>query len=245
MNVEWTKKQWEIGIIEPEYIEFLKEEYLSDIMRGEDTQAVNSLVAYAGFLNALRINSDSYPLYLEVLNSNNAVAVDALLEGYEPERYLDCVVPNHYIVESFFRFLEAHKRNEVYDRILQVIVGYFDKVYRSTTEGYQLHGPTVADINSLGKFLDESRDQDDPLNRIILDVLQYITTLEAPYETDGNKLEIARQASRIRSDFFDNNHSLVESLTAVTLEQLDNPTYGIRPDRVYGGVPGRKPVTAT
>ena len=238
MNVEWMKKQWEIGIIEPEYIDFLKEAYLSDIMQGADTQAANALVAYAGFLNELGINSDSYPLYLEVIGTNNQTAVDVLLEGYETENYLDCVLPNHFIVEAFFRFLDAHRRNEVYQRILEVIAGFFVKVYRSTEEGYALHQPSIADVNSLGKFLDESKDQEDPLNRIILDVLQYLSLLEQPHEQDPGKLEIARQASRIRSDFFDNSHSLVESMTAVTLAQAENPTFGVKPDHVYGKASG-------
>ena len=236
MNVEWAKKQWEIGVVEPEYIDFLKESYLSDIMRVADTQSANAVVAYAGFLNNLGINSDSYPLYLELLGSNDAPAVDVLLEGYEQERYLECVIPNHFIIESFFDFLNEHKRNEVYWKILGVIIGFFVKVYKSTAEGYQLYSPTIGNVNSLGKFLDETKDQDDPLNRLILDVLHYLSLLDAPHETDSQKLAIARQASRIRSDFFDNNHSLIESMTAVTLAEVENPTFGIKPDHVYGKI---------
>lgn len=236
MNVEWAKKQWEVGIVEPDYIRFLKEAYLSDIMLGSDTQSVNALVAYAGFLNNLGINSDSYPLYLEVIASNNATAVDVLLEGHEPDKYLDCVVANHFIIESLFEFLETQKRNAVYGRVLEVIIGFTVKVYRSTAEGYALYKPTIANVNSLGKFLDESKDQDDPLNRVILDVLHYLAELDTPHETDSAKLAVARQSSRIRSDFFDNSHSLIESMTAVTLAEAENPTFGIKPDHVYGKI---------
>jgi len=236
MNVEWAKKQWEIGVVEPDYIDFLKESYLSDIMQGNDIQSVNSLVAYARFLKELGINSDSYPLYLEVLGTNNEASVDALLEGYEPEAFLDCVIPNHYIVNSLFMFLDEHRKNEVYEKVLRVIIGLFAKLYRSAEEGFQLYKPSIAEINSFGKFLDETRDQDDLLNRIILDVLQYLTTLDTPHESDESKLAIARQAGRIRSDFFDNNRSLIDSLTSVTLEQAENPTFGLKPDHVYGSL---------
>ena len=237
MNVEWAKKQWEIGVIEPEYIEFLKITYLNRALEGADVQSANMLAAYAGFLNNEKIDSDTYPLYLDVLDSNNATAVDVLLEGYEPADFLNCVVPNFYIVQSLFQLLNHHKRNEIYRKTLEVVVGYFTVVYHSPEEGYQLYKLSVEEVNSVGKLLDESKDQDDPLNRIILDLLYYLSQLERPHETDQKKLGVARQAALMRSYFFDNSHSLREALTEVVLEEVENPTYGVRPDHVYGRRP--------
>jgi len=190
MNIQWDKKKLEIGIIEPEYIDFLKHEFLNDILESKEQKSVNALVAYAGFLNSIKINPDNYPLFIDILSTNNAAAIDVLLEGYTPENLLDVVVPNHFIVKTFFDFLNNHKKNEIYEKTLEVIIGFLSKVYRSVEEGYQLYQPTITDVNALGKFLDETKDQDDPLNRSILDVLYYFSQLDKAHETEQNKLDI-------------------------------------------------------
>ena len=238
MNIEWAKKQWEIGVIEPDYIEFLKHDYISQILECKDQKAINSLVAYAGFLNSVKINPDNYPLFLDIFKANNAAAIDVILEGYAPEKFLDCIVPNHFIVRTIFEFLDARKKNEVYVRTLEVITGFLIKVYRSAEEGYQLYKPSVANVNALGKFLDEEKDQDDSLNRIILNVLLYFSQLEKPYENEQNKLDIARQSSRIRSDFFDNSRSLLDSMTETMLQKTERITFGNPPEYFYGKKPG-------
>lgn len=237
MNIEWAKKQWDLGIVEPDYIEYLKHDYISRILECKDQKAINSLVAYAGFLNSIKINPDNYPLFLDLLDANNAAAIDVILEGYQPEKFLDCIVPNHFIVKTFFGFLDEHKKNEVYGKTLEVIIGFLSKVYRSAEEGYQLYKPTVANVNSLGKFLDEEKDQDDPLNRVILNVLLYYSQLEKPHETEQNKFDIARQSSRIRSDFFDNSRSLLDSMTETMLQKTDTVTFGNPPEYFYGKKP--------
>jgi len=89
-------------------------------------------------------------------------------------------------------------------------------------------------VNSLGKFLDEERDQDWPLNRALLDVLACLSDLDAPHETDIEKKNVAAQAGRIRSDYFDHKRSLKQSITEVILEKAKDPKFGTPPDYIYG-----------
>ena len=117
---------------------------------------------------------------------------------------------------------------------LREFLGLLFKVYRSPAEGYQLYPVTIAEVNSLGKFLDESQDQDWPLNRGILDVLACIADLDMPHETDIEKKNTAAQAGRIRSDYFDHKRSLRQSITDVILEKAKDPKFGEPPERVYG-----------
>ena len=93
---------------------------------------------------------------------------------------------------------------------------------------------SIAEVNSLGKFLDESQDQDWPLNRGILDVLGEIADIEKPHETDVEKRNVAAQAGRIRSDFFDHKRSLKQSITEVILEKAKDPKFGTPPESIYG-----------
>lgn len=235
MDIDKLKSEAEVGNITKEYVDYLKNLYITEIIKAGDPKSAGALVSYGNFLNELRINSDNYPLYLKILESNNRYAIDALLEGHDLEHYLDCVTPNHFIVKTIFTTFSLYKRNEIYDKTLRVFFGFLIKVYHSPEEGYQLYQPSIADINSLAKILEETKGQDDPLNRDILDILMYIADLDAPHEDDQHKKEVARQAGRIRSDFFDGKRRLNQSLTDVTLEKAEKVIWGIPPDYVYYG----------
>jgi len=234
MDFAELRQQARVGNISQEYVDWLKDHFIREVLDGRDGPAANALWAYASFLNHYGINSDNYPLFLIVIASNNMHAVDALLEGHEPEKYLDCVIANPYIIRTTFETFNRYKANELYEKSLRVFLGFLFKVYSAPEEGYQLYPPSIADINSLGKLLDESQDQDHPLNRGVLDCLACFQDLDKPHETDVDKKNLAAQAGRIRSDFFDAKRRLVQSITEVILEKAKAPTFGIPPDHVYG-----------
>ncbi len=233
MDIDKLKSEAKVGDITEEYILYLKHLFITEILDTKNERATTVLMSYAYFLNKSGINSDNYPLYLTILESNNRYAIDLLIEGYEPEKYLDCVIPNHFIVENVFKIFSIYKRNEVYEMTLRVLFGLLIKVYISPEEGYQLYKPTIPNVNDLGKILDESKDQDDELNRDILDILMYLGDLDTHYTDDPVKKEIARQAGRIRSDFFDHMRSLEKSITEVILEKAEVVNMGTPPDYVY------------
>lgn len=233
MEFEKAKEAARIGNITQEYIDYLKYTYINEILKAENKKAANALVSYATFLNKRGINSDNYPIYLKILETNHKYAIDALLEGHDVENYLDCVVPNYYLIERIFNIFSIYKRNEIYKKTLRVLFGFLIKVYASPEEGYKLYQPTVADINNLGKLLNEEEDQDEELNRDILDILMYISELDKPHETDPEKKEIARQAGRIRSDFFDAKRKLELSITETILEKAEKVSLGIPPEYIY------------
>lgn len=234
--MDFQKLQDEVkgGHISPDYVDFLKYRLITEILESATPKAANALWAYASFLNKLGITPDNYPLYINMLASNNRYAIDALLNGHEPERYFDCVAPNPFIVKSTFATFAELKSNEIYEKSLRVFLGFLIKVYTSAEEGYQLYPVSIAEVNSLGKFLNEDLDQDWPLNRAILDVLACFADLDTPHETDMEKKNVAAQAGRIRSDYFDHKRSLKQSITEVILEKAKDPKLGIPPEYIYG-----------
>jgi hypothetical protein len=234
MDFQTLKDEAKLGHVTPEYIDFLKYRYISEILDASGPGAANALWAYASFLNAAGINPDNYPLYINMLASNNRFAIEAVLAGHEPEHYFDCVAPNPYIVKATFETFAQFKSNEIYEKSLRVFLGFLHKVYVSAEEGYALYPVSIAEVNSLGKFLDETLDQDYPLNRGILDVLACIADLDAPHEADIEKRNVAAQAGRIRSDYFDHKRSLKQSITEVILQKAKDPRFGTPPDHVYG-----------
>lgn len=234
MDFQKLKDEAKVGNISEEYVDFLKHRFITEILESTTSKGANALWAYASFLGRLGINPDNYPLYINMLASNNRFAIDVLLFGHEPERYLDCVAPNPFIVKSVFETFADLKSNEIYEMSLRVFLGFLYKVYASAAEGYQLYPVTIAEVNSLGKFLDESQDQDWPLNRGILDVLGAIADLDTPNETDVEKRNVAAQAGRIRSDYFDHKRNLKQSITEVILEKAADPKFGTPPEYIYG-----------
>ena len=234
MDFQRLKDEAKVGNISEDYVDFLKHRFITEILDSSTPKGANALWAYAGFLSKLGISPDNYPLYINMLASNNRFAIDVLLSGHEPERYLDCVVPNPFIVKSTFETFAELKSNEIYEKSLRVFLGFLYKVYGSAAEGYQMYPVTIAEVNSLGKFLDESQDQDWPLNRGILDVLGAIADLDMPHETDIEKRNVAAQAGRIRSDYFDHKRNLKQSITEVILEKARDPKFGTPPEYTYG-----------
>jgi hypothetical protein len=233
MDIRKITDEVRVGNISQEAIDYLKHRVITEILNAKSAQAASALWAYASFLNRHGITSDNYPLYISLLASNNGYAIDTLLDGHEPEHYLDCVVPNPYMVKAVFETFASLKANEIFDKSLRVFFGFLSKVYFAAEEGYQMYPVTIAHVNSLGKFLDESRDQDWPLNRGILDVLASIADLDKPHEADVEKRNVAAQAGRIRSDFFDHARRLSQSITEVILEKAKSPSFGLPPEHVY------------
>jgi hypothetical protein len=233
MDIQKIKDDVRVGNISAEAVDYLKYRTITEILEGDTESAADALWAYASFLNRQKITSDNYPLYINLLASNNRYAIDALLEGHEPEHYLDVVAPNPYIVKAVFETFITLRSNEIYGESLRVFLGFLSKVYFAAEEGYQMFPVTPEHVNSLGKFLDKSHDQDWPLNRGILDVLAAIADLDKPHETDAQKREAATQAGRIRSDYFDSTRRLSQSITEVILEKAKSPTFGVAPDHIY------------
>jgi len=234
MDVQKLKEEARVGHISEGYVDWLKHRTITEILSADGAGTASALWAYASFLNHLGISPDNYPLYIDLLASNNRYAVEALLQGHEPEHYFDCVAPNPYIVKAIFQTFAELKANEIYETSLRVFLGFLFKVYRSAEEGYSLYPVGIAEVNSLGKFLDESQDQDWPLNRGILDVLAAIGDLDLPHEPNAEKRNVAAQAGRIRSDYFDHKRSLRQSITEVILEKAKDPRFGEPPDYIYG-----------
>ncbi|MCG8335476.1 MAG: hypothetical protein MJE63_13210, partial [Proteobacteria bacterium] len=71
-----------------------------------------------------------------------------------------------------------------------------------------------------------------PVNRVVLETLQYISELDNLNETDKQKLDVGRQANRIRGDFLDNNRKLNQAITEAVLQKGGPADLGIVPEQL-------------
>jgi hypothetical protein len=103
----------------------------------------------------------------------------------------------------------------IYHKNLSVIMGVLQSVYSSPQNGYRIAPLTIADANAIGKHLQKSKGQDDPLNRAILEVLDKIAHLE----DSGNAQmeEVAIHAAAIRNAFFDDRKRMEDVIPPVLL----------------------------
>lgn len=214
----------------PEYEEKMDDDQISEIenslLQGilgcRTTEAVEAAVTYAKFLSSVGITPDNYPLFLKMLEIENHWVIDALVANRDPFLMLSPVQPNKYIVNRIFAMLTKWRRGGIYSTNLSVILGVIQTVYSSPNDGYRIYPLNIADVNALGKHLNKEHGQDDPLNRVILDVLENLAELDGKEDTEME--EIAIHTAGVRNAFFDDRKEMEDVIPPVLLVTMDDRT---------------------
>ena len=128
-------------------------------------------------------------------------------------------------IETELVFRGGHRRAVFADF---EILGVFQAAYNSPLDGYKIYPPTVADVNALGKHLNEEKGQDDLLNRSILDILDKLSSLEGQ-NIDEDMEDLAVHAHNIRNNFFDSTKRLVDVIPEVLLRTEPNLDKDVQP----------------
>jgi len=158
--------------------------------------------------------------------------IDALVGEKDPTRFFGNIQPNTYMLRECFRMLTGWKAGEIYPKALLIIYGLLTLCYEDPEEGYRLYPITVSDVNNLGKHLDKSKDQMDPLNRTVLSVLDRISSLIEPQKPmpPVEVQDVALQANNIRGKFLDMTKKLNEAIPDILLERGDYSANEVRPN---------------
>ncbi len=201
---------------------------LKGIMGTRSEESVEAAMTYAGYLNFTGINNGNYPVFLKVLTTRNHNVIDALLGTRDPFLFMSSIQPNYFIVATCFSILAKYRKGEIYPKTLGIILGVFQATYNSPLDGYKIYPVTVADINSLGKHLNEEKGQDDLLNRSILDILDKISSLEGQ-NIDEDMEDLAVHAHNCRNNFFDTTKRLVDIIPEVLLRIEPNMDKDVQP----------------
>jgi hypothetical protein len=184
------------------------------------TEAVEAAITYAAFLNRVGISPENCPVFLRMLEIENHWVIDSLIGERDPFLLLSAVQPNMFIVSRIFSMLTKWHKGGIYPKSLSVILGVLQSVYSSPKDGYRIYPLTIADCNALGKHLDKAKGQDDPQNRVILEVLEKIAELENPEHPPME--EVAVHASAIRNAFFDDRKKMEDVIPPVLLVTVDD-----------------------
>jgi len=207
---EWTDKR----------IAEIETHLLQGIFGCRTTEAVEASVTYARFLSSTGITPENYPVFLRMLEIENHWVIDALIGSRDPFLLLSPVQPNKYIVDRIFAMMARWHKGGIYHKNLSVILGVLQSVYSSPREGYSIYPLTIANLNALGKHLDKENGQDDPLNRVILEILDKLGDLQS--DADREMEDVAIHAAAIRQAFFDDRRKMEDVIPPVLLVTLND-----------------------
>jgi len=216
-----------------EEIDALELSFLKEIFSCRDKLGVSAAVRYAAFMaKKVGLNSDNYPVFFELIETGNQWVVNTLLQDLPPENFFKPVQLNSFMIGEALRMLTQWQTGGVYPKSLQIIFGILKLAYENPVEGYRLYPLSIPEVNNLGKHLDKSKDQRDPLNRVILSILDKVASLVEPGKEIKDKatLDVATQANNIRGKFLDLEKTLDEAIPELLLKRGDYTEFEVGPE---------------
>lgn len=193
---------------------------------------LESTIAFARYVSRVGINLSNYPLFLRLVETNNKWVVDALIGKREPHLLFSSIRPNNFLVRKAFLLLSFWHPGQIYPKVLQAVLGIVECACFDPDDGYRIYRIKVADLNNVGKFLDETKDQFDEVNTLVLDVLDRITKM-GNYEDNERKRMLAKHAFDIRLAYFDNRKKCADIIPQILLTRLDRETSEVQPTKPF------------
>lgn len=207
--------------------------YINDIIDSKEGYSVFAAISLAHYLvNKIGLNPDNYPIFFRLIEAGNPWVIDTLVGEKDPANFMGTIQFNTFMLRECFRMLTTWKPGEIYPKALVIIYGLLTICYKLPEEGYRIFPLTVSDVNNLGKHLDKTKDQMDPLNRVVLTLLDKIASLIEPQkELPSEEVkDVALQANNIRGKFLDITKNLNESIPDVLLVRGDYLKTMIKPN---------------
>lgn len=213
-------------------IDALSLTYMKEIIESKEGYSAFVAVGLAHFLvQKVGLNPDNYPIFFRLIEAGNPWVIDTLVGDKDPAKLMGSIQFNTFMLRECFRMLTGWKPGEIYPKALVIIYGLLTICYKMPEEGYRIFPLTVSDVNNLGKHLDKTKDQMDPLNRVVLTLLDKISSLIEPQKQLPSEevKDVALQANNIRGKFLDMTKTLNESIPDILLERGDYEKAMVKP----------------
>jgi len=214
-------------------IDALSLTYMKEVIDSKEGYSAFVAVALSHYLvNKIGLNPDNYPIFFRLIEAGNPWVIDTLVGDKDPAKFLGTIQFNTFMLRECFRMLTGWKPGEIYPKALVIIYGLLTACYAMPEEGYRIFPLTVSDVNNLGKHLDKTKDQMDPLNRVVLTVLDKIASLIEPQRALPSEevKDVALQANNIRGKFLDMTKKLSESIPDILLVRGDYLAAQVKPN---------------
>jgi len=207
---------------------------IEDAIQCNTPTGVTTTVGFARMMYHMGIRDRNAYFVLHLLETNNEYVVDALVGDNDPFLMIRNITPTRPILSKTFRILAFHNPGHLYSKVLLALLGIIDIAYKTSVDGFSIYPFTLSELNNIGKYLDESRDQFDQVNKVLLRILENLHDMGMGAE-DWKVRLMAFQSIQIRLAFFDTNKSLVdiipeELLTRVKKRKSIEPDVGFFPN---------------
>jgi len=171
-------------------------------------EAKEVMVAFARYIRVFKLKEETNMLYLRILETNNDRVVDTLLNGRHPFLLFRHIKPTKQLIDYTFNILSGQDPISIYQPILIALLGILDMNYKDPATGNKIRRITTFDLNHTAKYLDESQNQYNEINRIILRILEYFYYSEYEQNPDSSVKTPGIHSMRIRLAFLDKKHTL-------------------------------------
>jgi hypothetical protein len=216
--------------------ELLIRKNMNTILRGiisaRTELQVEASTAFARYLSHVGITQDNYLLFFKILQTNNEWVVDALIGQREARLLFSSIQPNRRLLRRAFSLLTLWHPKEIYGKVLMALVGIIENAFHKPDDGYKIYPLKLGDLNNLGKYLDQEKDQFNPENDLILQVLDRMAHI-GEYEGSGIKNILSKHAFNIRIGYFDNTKKLTDVIPQVLLINLDRAYNEVKPSEPF------------
>ncbi len=189
-------------------------------------------ISFARYMNHVGINKYNYLFFLHIIETNNKWVIDALFGNMDPRLLFTFIKTNAYLIRRAFQLLSYWHPEQIYPKVLLAVLGIIEYSYHKSDDGYRIYKLEITDLNNLGKFLNEDKDQYDEINAPLLNILDRITGL-GEYQNDVRKSIIAKHAFHIRIAFFDHKKSLLDTIPQVLLVKIPREEREVKPSKLY------------
>ena len=187
-----------------------------NVMLCTTPEHVDAAAALAQMISGEGMNNRNYLLFLVILETNNPFVIDILVGQRNPFLLFSPIKPNWFLVKETFRILAKYKGNELSVKSLLALLGVIQNAYKTSKDGYKIYPLRMSDIYNIGKHLDKDRDQLDPRNRLLLEILYDIYFVGIDSDDRAMK-QIGIKANDIRMAFFDHTKRMVDAIPDVLL----------------------------
>jgi hypothetical protein len=193
---------------------------------------VESSISFARYLCHCGLTRSNYRLFIRVLETNNKWVIDALIGKRDPSLLFASIRPTTFLVKKALGIISFWHPKQLYPKVLHALLGVLEYAFHKPDEGYRIFQLRMADLNNIGKYLDEEKNQDDPDNRHVLDILDRITRI-GEYRRNIYKNNLSKHAFRIRHAFFDDTKKLRDIIPQVLLVSLQREDGETKPSEGF------------
>ncbi len=188
----------------------------SGIFGCQNSEQVDLAVHFAKFLSTTGLSRTNYPLFLRLIATNNPWVVDALLGQRAAHLLFASIPPSAYSIRKAFSILSFFHPDIVYSKTLESALGIIETAYHDPDDGFETYPIRVSDLNTIGKYLDKSKNQDEVNNSLILQILDRLSGI-GNYNKTPPKTILSRHAFDIRFAYFDTKRELEDVIPQVLL----------------------------